>query len=166
MLIRHITTADAPRYLALRILLDEETVFRLYEPGENRMSLPEQEAAIARVMASPNSTIIVAEIDGELVGYLSAGGRPEARIRHVTHISLAIRQSHVGQGIGTLFFTELERWAREASIHRLELSVMVNNPGAIGLYKKMGFVEEGHKRHSMLVDGEYIDEIYMAKLLT
>ena len=165
-MIRHITMADATHYLALRKVLDEETVFRLYEPGENKMTLAEQEAAIARVLASRNSTIILAQADGELVGYLSAGGRPEARIRHVTHISLAIRQSHVGKGIGTLFFVELERWARGASLHRLELSVMVNNPHAIALYRKMGFFEEGLKRHSMQVDGEYIDELYMAKLLT
>lgn len=165
MLIRHITRDDAARYLALRKLLDEETVFRLCEPGENRATLADQEAAIERVLASSNSTIILAEDHGELVGYLAAGGRPEARIRHVTHISLAIRQSHVGRGIGTRFFAELERWARRTGLHRLELSVMVNNPGAIALYRKMGFFEEGLKRHSMKVDGEYIDELYMAKLL-
>jgi len=36
---------------------------------------------------------------------------------------------------------------------------------AIRLYEKMGFVEEGTKRHALVVDGRPVDEVYMAKLL-
>jgi RimJ/RimL family protein N-acetyltransferase len=32
-------------------------------------------------------------------------------------------------------------------------------------YKKMGFEIEGTKRHSLFVNGKYIDEYYMAKFL-
>lgn len=165
MLIRHIEIADAAKYLALRKQLDRETVFRLYEPGENAMTLAAQAVAIEQVVESRNSTIILAEEGGELIGYLDATGRPEARIKHVAHISLAIRHGYIGKGIGTRLFVELEQWARDVGLHRLELSVMVNNPVAIALYSKMGYAEEGLKRHSMLVEGEYIDEVYMAKLL-
>jgi RimJ/RimL family protein N-acetyltransferase len=33
------------------------------------------------------------------------------------------------------------------------------------LYEKSGFVVEGIKKNAMFVDGEYVDEYYMAKLL-
>ena len=33
------------------------------------------------------------------------------------------------------------------------------------LYEKNGFVVEGIKRDAMFVDGNYVDEYYMAKLL-
>jgi RimJ/RimL family protein N-acetyltransferase len=36
---------------------------------------------------------------------------------------------------------------------------------AIKLYEKVGFHKEGIKEKSMLVDGKYIDEYYMAKLI-
>jgi Acetyltransferases, including N-acetylases of ribosomal proteins len=46
---------------------------------------------------------------------------------------------------------------------RLELTVMVHNERAIALYKKMGFEIEGTKKRSMRIDGQYVDEYYMAK---
>ena len=50
-------------------------------------------------------------------------------------------------------------------IHRLELSVVTHNEAGLRLYKKMGFKIEGTKRHSLLIDGEFVDEYYMSKLL-
>ena len=59
-----------------------------------------------------------------------------------------------------------ERWARErGGIHRLELTVMAHNFKAVALYERAGFTIEGSRRHSLLVDGSYVDEHYMAKLL-
>ncbi len=42
---------------------------------------------------------------------------------------------------------------------------MENNPGAYALYRKMGFEVEGVKKDSLLVNGEYINDIYMSKLI-
>jgi RimJ/RimL family protein N-acetyltransferase len=59
----------------------------------------------------------------------------------------------------------MDTWAREQHVHRLELSVMVHNTRGVGLYKKMGFEVEGVKRDSLFVDGAYVDEYYMGKLI-
>ena len=40
-----------------------------------------------------------------------------------------------------------------------------NNKAGQALYKKMGFKVEGVKEHSLFVNGQYIDDIYMAKLI-
>jgi RimJ/RimL family protein N-acetyltransferase len=42
---------------------------------------------------------------------------------------------------------------------------MTHNIAGIALYKKMGFEIEGTKRDSLLINGEYVDEYYMSKLL-
>jgi len=42
---------------------------------------------------------------------------------------------------------------------------MAHNARAIRLYKRMGFAIEGTKRQALLVNGTYVDEYYMAKLL-
>jgi RimJ/RimL family protein N-acetyltransferase len=60
---------------------------------------------------------------------------------------------------------ETELWAHRHRVHRLELTVMAHNAAAVALYEKAGFVIEGTRRHSMLIDGSYVDEYYMAKLL-
>ena len=165
MHIRAISESDAASYLRLTQTLDEETVFRLYEPGENRKSVEEESAWIREILANSRSLLLVAEADGSLVGYLLAAGRDIARVRHTVHISIGVLQSHTGKGIGTQLFVALEEWARANGIHRLELTVMTNNPVAQALYRKMGFTVEGTKRDSLFVNGSYIDDIYMAKLI-
>ena len=42
---------------------------------------------------------------------------------------------------------------------------MTHNHRAIARYQKMGFVIEGLHRDALLVDGRYVDEFTMAKLL-
>lgn len=163
--VRQIKTEDAEKYMKLYSKLDEETMFRLYEPGERKISLTEQIIEIDSMINNDNSTIIVVEEGEELVGYLSAFSRSQKRVRHIVTIGIAILQSHVGKGIGTMLFKELEAWAKEHNKHRLELTVMENNPSAFALYQKMGFEVEGVKKDSLLVNGEYINDIYMCKLI-
>jgi len=43
--------------------------------------------------------------------------------------------------------------------------VQVHNIRAIALYENCGFEREGLKRHSLRIDGTYVDEYYMSKLL-
>lgn len=53
----------------------------------------------------------------------------------------------------------------ENRIVRLELTVLCTNKIALNLYKKSGFEIEGTKRKSMYIDGEYVDEYYMSKII-
>ncbi len=47
-------------------------------------------------------------------------------------------------------------------LHRVELEYYSFNPRAGRAYAKVGFVEEGRRRHALLYDGEWIDAITMA----
>jgi RimJ/RimL family protein N-acetyltransferase len=47
----------------------------------------------------------------------------------------------------------------------MELTVMAHNRSAVALYERSGFVVEGTRRDSMLVEGNYVDEYYMARML-
>ena len=42
---------------------------------------------------------------------------------------------------------------------------MMHNRAAQALYTKMGFVSEGRRHWSLLVDGTFVDEYSMAKLI-
>ncbi|MDY0404855.1 GNAT family N-acetyltransferase [Virgibacillus sp. 179-BFC.A HS] len=67
--------------------------------------------------------------------------------------------------MGTKLFKELEWWAFNHNIHRLELAVIIQNEPALSLYKKMDFEIEGTKRHFLCIDGKVVDEYDMSKLL-
>lgn len=49
-------------------------------------------------------------------------------------------------------------------LHRISLSVFAFNPRAKRVYEKVGFVEEGRLRESLLWEGERHDDILMALL--
>ena len=163
--IRDIKERDAAALHDLNETLDRETTFLMWEPGERTTSVEEYAKQIRSVVERDNQNIFVAEDGGRLVGYLRAVGWTARRGSRRVHVVIAIRRSHWGQGIGTRLFEELDRWARERDMRRLELTVMVHNEAAVALYEKMGFTIEGTKKDSVFVDGSFVDEYYMAKLL-
>ncbi len=165
IIIRKVQENDAEGIVNLLKRLDEETIFMALEPGERQTTIEEERLLIKNTLASDNSMIFIAEKDGQIIGYLGAQGPKVRRAHHRIYLTIGILRQYTHQGIGTKLFREMENWARENKIHRLELTVFVNNQAGLTLYKKMEFEIEGIKRHSFFVDSSYIDEYYMAKLL-
>ncbi len=79
---------------------------------------------------------------------------------------IGVLQAFTGQGFGKELVNKLEVWAMSHGYSRLDLTVMQHNERAKRLYESCGFEVEGLKRYSLVVDGEYVDELYMSKLLT
>lgn len=165
MLIRMITPQDAEAFLRLNNQLDKETKFMLYEPGERKTTVQAQEKAIRSMLDGGHSSIMVAEQDGTLIGQITVVGSSLIRKKHTAYIVIGIKQEFTGQGLGSKLFSAMEEWCREKGVHRLELTVMKHNIAALRLYEKNGFKIEGSKMHSLVIDGEYIDEYCMAKYL-
>ncbi len=163
--IREIKENDAEEFLSLCKKIDAEAPFMMFEPGERPTTVEEQKNEIRDILSRKNQTIFIAEEDGQLIGYLAAYGGRYRRNKHSVYIIIGVLQAFTSQGIGTRLFTELEKWAKEKNIHRLELTVTVTNEAALALYRKMGFEIEGRKRHAFFIDGVYVDEYCMARLL-
>ncbi|GAP13838.1 acetyltransferase [Longilinea arvoryzae] len=164
--LRPIREEDAGAFLALCRQLDEETHFMMLEPGERTTTVEQQQDRIRQVLKRENQIILVAEDAEKLVGYISGMGGDYRRNEKTVHIVIGILQSYTGQGIGKRFFQALEEWAVQHDLHRLELTVMTHNQRGIALYQRMGFEVEGVKRDDLFVDGGYIDQYMMAKLLS
>lgn len=164
MYIRIAKSDDAKKLVHL-IKQVENSNFMLFEPGERKTTVDQQRKRIESMCEEETSTILVAEDNGGLAGYLFAIGGNPTRAKHAVYLVIGVAESSRGQGVGAKLFAKLEEWAKERAIHRLELTVMVHNKAGIALYEKMGFEIEGTKRHSLFVDGKYIDEYYMSKLL-
>lgn len=162
---RKITPEDASEYLAFSVLLDNETVFRAYEPGERPVSLSGMEIYITNLLKSGNSMIFLAFAGDTLCGYIEAIGGFYNRNRHSVHINLAVLKQFSGMGVASLLFEDLFNWAMELKLHRIDLTVFTYNIPAINLYKKLGFETEGTKKDSFKVDGVFVDEFIMAKYL-
>lgn len=163
MLIREAKIEDAEQIMAV-MKNAEESNFMLFGPGERQLEAEPFTRYIENIYKNSHSALFIAEIDQRVVGYVIVQGSTPARLSHRAYIVVGIHSDFRGRKIGTALFGHVDNWAKERGIHRLELTVMVNNIAGIALYKKMGFEVEGTKRHSLYVDGEYMDEYYMSKL--
>lgn len=166
MRIRTLSLEDAEAYLALRRELFAEAPFMLLEPDELPSSASEEMNWLRSLLESHNSTIVLADDSGKLAGFAAAFGQNVRRRSHTALIVIGILREYRGKGIGKKLMTELEAWARDRGLKRLELQVVPQNDVALNLYQSLGFVLEGTKRMSMIAYGKSLDEHVMAKLLT
>ena len=151
MEIRKIQMEDANNYLDMLLNLDNETKFMMFEPGERPTDI--------NIVKN-----IIAIDEANIVGFLSAQKGEYKRIKHTGYIVVGIREKYRGNGIGSKLFSELDIWAIENNITRLELSVICSNTIAKHLYEKNGFKVEGIKKNAMIIDSKYVDEFFMAKI--
>lgn len=162
--IRKIELKDTYNFYDMKCKLDHETRFMMFEPNERKS----KNSALKELNESLEfgDLILIAENEAkEIVGYLVAERGRYNRIYHTAYIIVGILKYYQNCGIGTKFFEELNIWSSDREIFRLELTVEVDNEKAIQLYEKMGFKIEGRREKSMKVDGSFVDEYYMAKLL-
>jgi ribosomal protein S18 acetylase RimI-like enzyme len=164
MIIRPIEVSDAENFLELSKKIDESG-FMLFEPGERQTTVEQQKKSIERILSEPNTIFFVAEIENKLVGFIAAIGSNLKRNRHSANIVLGVLEDYRGQGIAIKLFNNVFEWAKEVGISRLGLTVIKENNRAFNLYRKMGFISEGEKVHSLKINGEFVNEYYLYKLL-
>lgn len=147
--------------------LDTETNCMMYEPNEReqRTNIQELKADILSNVVEGNDFLQIAVEDYKIVGYIRAERGRFNRISHTAYIVVGILKDYNRKGIGTTFFVNLNKWAKENSILRLELTVECRNKAARHLYEKSDFEIEGIRKKSMRIEKDFIDEYYMAKML-
>lgn len=165
MKIRQAEERDAENFARLIQDVESTANFMLFGPGERKFNPEAQRKMIQAFTVEKNSNILLAEADKGLAGYLIAKGGSASRTMNTAYLVIGIKEGYRGAGIGTSLFEELISWAKKTKIHRLELTVMTENLAGVALYQKMGFEIEGTKKDSLLVDGQYKDEFYMARII-
>lgn len=163
MKIRKCEINDADNMLKMLLELDKETEYMLFEADERPNDVNRVKAMINQSANGDNLLLIATEED-DIIGFLSAQRGIPRKIKHTAYIVVGIREKFRGKGIGKKLFLELDLWAKENNISRLELTVMCPNSIAKQLYEKNGFEVEGIKRNSIFMNGKYIDEYYMSKI--
>jgi RimJ/RimL family protein N-acetyltransferase len=98
----------------------------------------------------------------ELVGWCDIRPHDIPSHAHRGTLGMGIIPGYRGRGLGTRLITATLDAARAAGLRRIELDAHADNPGAIALYEKVGFVREGVARDAVQIDGRYIDSIGMA----
>lgn len=138
-------------------------------PGvmENILSNKDEEEELIKekiINRGKNQYWYVAEENGKVIGLGILMNHGNLRKKHVGVITLMVNSDYQNKGVGSLLMDKLINLSESLNIIRLELCVFRDNYKAINLYKKFGFKEEGIKVKSALKNGEYADEIMMARI--
>lgn len=112
-----------------------------------------------------NAHPLVAVAEGEVIGQLTLFTNTRPRRKHTGDLGMAVRDDWQGRGAGTaLMMACVDLADHWLNIHRLELTVFVDNEPAIRLYKKFGFVTEGRLVDYGYRDGRYVDTYIMGRI--
>ncbi len=87
-------------------------------------------------MASPKR-ILVAEDDGEMLGYLDMTVQAWQRTGWIN--DMAVAKERRRQGIGTTLLQAALRWAKDRQLRAVMLETQTKNYPAICFYRKRGF---------------------------
>jgi RimJ/RimL family protein N-acetyltransferase len=112
--------------------------------------------------------VLVAELADGIAGYVKVG--PALRLESSHHVleikGLSVSSEHRRRGVGKALIHAATQHARAAGARRLMLRVLSHNTAARDLYAACGFEVEGVHRELFLLDGRYVDDIWMARPLT
>jgi RimJ/RimL family protein N-acetyltransferase len=112
---------------------------------------------IAQFTASMAGSV-VAIADGQVIGMIHI----EASRHGFGEFGMLVDREWRGRGVGSALIQAAVAWAREHGLHKLCLEVFAHNAAAIALYRKCGFVEEGHRvGHYRRASGELWDSLVM-----
>jgi ribosomal protein S18 acetylase RimI-like enzyme len=100
-----------------------------------------------------------------IVGHILIRSTDHPALRHVAKISMAVSEVARRQGVGEALLTAAEGWAKDHAVQKIVLDVLANNRPALRLYEKLRYREEGARKDQVVIDGQYHDELLLAKFL-
>lgn len=150
---------------------DAEAIWKCYTAPlvvRNTLQMPYRSLESVREQLTKSGEgdhILVAVIDGEVIGVIGLHTSSRPRVNHKGEIGMMVRDDWQGKGVGVAMMRAVidlaDKWLNLA---RIELTVFTDNEPAIALYRKFGFEIEGTLRKYAFRDGEFVDAYVMARI--
>ena len=152
---------------------DAEAICTIYNQGiEDRVATLETELRTPEerrqwlAARGPRHPVIVAEVDGRVVGWASLNPfNPRRAYDHVADLSVYVERGWRGKGVGRRLLEGLIALARQIGYHKMVLAALPFNAAGTALYERCGFTRVGVYREQGLLDGKWVDVLIMEKLL-
>lgn len=162
-IIRQAEETDAENLIAYSKIVFASTDQVLTTLEEYTISVADEKTWINNISKSPNSKLLVAELDGQILGFLFFISQQKIKIAHTGEVGVNVHPDYKGLGIGRALLESLIEWANSHTvIEKIVLQVFATNHKAISLYQSLGFKEEGRfVKAAKQKDGGYVDVVQM-----
>ncbi|TQR07301.1 GNAT family N-acetyltransferase [Psychrobacillus soli] len=165
LVIREAEFEDARPFIKLQETIFSETDFMLYGKSDIQMTVQSIRKNFTSWKNEVNSILLLAIMNGQFAGYVQFTGGPAPRALHRASVIIGVKQEFSNKGIASSLMLYGEKWAKEAGISKLELNVIKENKRAQRFYEKIGFEHEGSRKNALIINGEFVDEFHMGKLI-
>jgi len=150
---------------------DIESLHRLFtHPAVDRTTFQIPSTELSRIKERieprrPGLHRLVALVEDEIVGNIAVWQNSNPRQSHIGSLGMMIDPAYWGMRIGSQLMAAIldiaDNWL---NLKRVELEVNTDNPAAVHLYQKFGFIIEGTKQFHVFGDGRWADSHFMARI--
>jgi len=153
---------------------DAAALARIYDPYvrattvtfEEEPVAPEEMASRLRAVLSGGLPWLVAEQDGQVVGYAYASPwKSRAAYRFAVEVTVYLAPGFTRRGWGTRLYEELFARLRERGVHTVVGGITLPNDASVALHERLGLVKVAHFREIGFKLGRWIDVGYWQRTL-
>jgi RimJ/RimL family protein N-acetyltransferase len=162
MNIRQLEPSDANAFQTLRLQALRECPAAFLSSYEEECNTPPETIA-GRFAPNPHGRTFGAFMENSLVGIVGLKREQARKFSHKGYLwGMYVMPEHRNLGTGRQLVLQALKFAESVpGLRQVNLFVTAANKAAITLYESVGFLPYGIERDSMLVDGEFYDEVLM-----
>lgn len=156
--IRKALPSDAEQLLEFLKIVGSETDNLSFGKEGLSISIEQEQAYIQSILDSSSSLMLVVTNDNQIVANASFNCNSKERLKHRGEISIVVRKSCWGKGIGSKLMDHIIDFVKHNTVVSIiSLEVRSDNTRAINMYKKYGFKTIGTFKGFLKVRDQYID---------
>lgn len=163
---RKVQESDAAPIVDFYNFVGGETSYLSFEKDEYPLNLEAQIQSIQELEGNQTNIMLLAMDGDEIAGIATINSSGKIKARHDGELGIVVAKKYQGQGIGSELIRQLISWARGNGVTtRISLDTRTDNVMAVSLYLKFGFIVEGCRKNSTLLNGVYYDLYVMGMML-
>ena len=159
--IREVEESDARDLMNFLVAVGDETDNLSFSGSSLKLDEESEARFIKRFKSNKKNLMLIAELDGEIVGNASVERERVPRYSHRAELSVVVKKKYWGNGIGSRLLELLIDFCRNSGVEILYLEARADNARALDLYRKFGFSLIGNYKNFFKIDGKYYDAALM-----
>lgn len=167
IIFRPLISADAENLLAFRRQIAFETTNTMQYVDQAYPTIEETVKRLQTQLEDRTTINVGAFSVNNLVAFLNfrLPWADHPWVAHSAQFGMMVHKIFWGLGIGKNLLQIQEEHAAAIGVIRIEAMVRVHNHRGLNLYKRNGYIIEGTRKKAALINKEFEDEYFIAKIL-
>jgi ribosomal protein S18 acetylase RimI-like enzyme len=136
-----------------------------YIRAETVADVVDSEGVLLRHNEIESRIFFVATINDEVIGWVHLRHMDLEKLSHTAQMTVGVLDEYRGHGIGSHLLERGLEWAAQQGFEKIENALPATNEKALEFLEERGFEREAVREDHYKLNGDYVDEVMMAKKL-